>query len=105
MRRSRKNIKIQNSPPIWVSTLKGQAVLDDVLDNPNWERAKDVQGTPLPPERVRLMSRKRTDSLYLVMLRIPWASRLSGWGPGILMPRACDQLRFPRRNLRPAGGA
>ena len=66
-----KNIKVQDSPPIWVSTLKGQAVLDDVLDNPNWERAKDAQGAPLPAERVRLMSRKRTDSLYLVMLQIP----------------------------------
>ncbi|SEE27416.1 Helicase conserved C-terminal domain-containing protein [Rhizobiales bacterium GAS191] len=68
---TQKNVKVQNSPPVWVSTLKDQAVLDEVLDSPKWERAKDALGATLPPERVRLMSRKRTDSLYLAMARLP----------------------------------
>ena len=68
---TQKNIKVQNSPPIWVSALKEQTVLEDVLDGPRWERAKDALGAALPSERIRLMSRKRTDSLYLAMLQVP----------------------------------
>ena len=54
-----------------MGALKEQSVLDDVLDSPRWERAKDALGGTLPPEQVQLMSRKRTDSLYLAMLQVP----------------------------------
>lgn len=71
-RATQKNIKVQRQPPVWVAALKDQAILDENLDDQRrWERARDANGAPLPPERVRLMSRKQTDSLYLAMTQIP----------------------------------
>jgi hypothetical protein len=66
-----KHIKVQQKPPVWIAALKDQAVLDESIEGVRWERARDVQGAALPPERVQLMSRKQTDSLYLTMRRIP----------------------------------
>jgi Lhr-like helicase len=66
-----KNLKVEERPPVWVAAIKDQAVVDEVLDTPRWERAKDASGLVAAPETVKLMSRKLTDSLYLTMARIP----------------------------------
>jgi hypothetical protein len=66
-----KNIKLQESPPIWLNSIRDQAVLNDVLDERGWEHVTDAAGAPLQPEIVRLMSRKRTDSLYIAMQTVP----------------------------------
>ncbi|WP_292448097.1 DEAD/DEAH box helicase [Mesorhizobium sp.] len=67
-----KDIKVREAPAAWVSRIPRQAVVPDVLDNPKrWERANDPSGAPVEAETVRLMSRKKTDSLYLLMKEIP----------------------------------
>lgn len=67
-----KNLKVQDVPGAWVNRVRGQAIVLDELANANrWERATDGTGAFLPPETVRLMSRKMTDSLYVLMARIP----------------------------------
>jgi Lhr-like helicase len=69
---SQKNLKVQESPGAWISRLRGQAILlDEVADTNRWERTMDVNGAAFEPETVRLMSRKKTDSLYVLMERIP----------------------------------
>jgi hypothetical protein len=69
---TQKNLKVQEGPAAWVSKLGDQAVLVDALDNPRrWERATDASGAPVEPETVRLMSRKKTDSLYISMQSVP----------------------------------
>ena len=67
-----KNLKVQDAPAAWVPRVPGQAiVLDEITDPRRWDRATDVSGAVLEPETVRLMSRKRTDSLYLLMETVP----------------------------------
>ncbi len=67
-----KSLKVQESPAAWVSRLPGQAILLDELTDPSrWERATDAAGALIQPESVRLMSRKKTDSLYLLMETVP----------------------------------
>ncbi len=71
-----KGFKIQESPATWLGRLTDQAILVDVANDPKrWERATDASNVPAEPETVRLMSRKKTDSLYLLMRSVP--SRLS----------------------------
>ncbi|WP_249164354.1 DEAD/DEAH box helicase [Bradyrhizobium jicamae] len=73
---SQKAFKIQESPAVWFSKLTDQAIQVDVANDLRlWERATDANNVPAEPEAVRLMSRKKTDSLYLVMRSVP--SRLS----------------------------
>ncbi len=64
-----KSLKVQSKPTAaWVDSLPGQAILVDELADPNrWARTLHPSGSPLEPEAVRLMSRKTTDSLYLLM--------------------------------------
>lgn len=67
-----KNIKVKDGPPAWVNRLDRQAILVDALEDPRrWERAIDSTGASATPETVRIMSRKRTDSLYVLMQAIP----------------------------------
>jgi Lhr-like helicase len=69
---SQKGVLVQEQPPAWVRRLKDQAILLDVAEKSNvWERMVDTNQAAIPPERVRLMSRKKTDSLYVVMDSIP----------------------------------
>jgi hypothetical protein len=69
---AQKSLIVREQPPAWVWRLDNQAVLLDVTDDARaWERAVDANQIPVPPERVRLMSRKKTDSLYVVMDQIP----------------------------------
>ncbi|RVA09375.1 helicase [Mesorhizobium sp. M7A.F.Ca.US.002.01.1.1] len=67
-----KNLKVQESPAAWVSRVPGQAILLDESADPNrWQRATDAAGAVLEASTVRLMSRKKTDSLYLLMEDVP----------------------------------
>ncbi|PDT60545.1 helicase [Bradyrhizobium diazoefficiens] len=69
---SQKGFKVQESPAIWMNRLTDQAILAEVASDPKrWERATDTNALPADPEAVRLMSRKRTDSLYLLMRSVP----------------------------------
>lgn len=67
-----KNLKVQDDPAAWISRLRGQAILlDELTDTNRWERAMDANGAVLAPETIRLMSRKKTDSLYVRMEHVP----------------------------------
>jgi Lhr-like helicase len=63
-----KSLKVKNRPPIWLKRIPDQFIVPEVLDEPRrWEKAVDPSGAPIEPETIRLMSRKRTDSLYIKM--------------------------------------
>jgi hypothetical protein len=66
-----RSLKIQERPPVWANNLGNQFVTQDLLTDPGWRIATDANGIPIPPEAVRLMSRKPTDSFYLGMNLIP----------------------------------
>lgn len=67
-----KHLKVQESPAAWVNRVGGQAVsIDELSDTHRWDRAVDASGAILEPQTVRLMSRKKTDSLYVLMSQIP----------------------------------
>lgn len=66
-----RSLKVRERPPVWVNNLAGQYVIQDPLTDPGWRIATDANGIPAPPETVRLMSRKPTDSFYLGMNSIP----------------------------------
>jgi hypothetical protein len=69
---TQKSFKVFDQPATWMQPIRDQAVLPDVTDDTKaWEQAVDVNKAPIPPGRVRLMSRKKTDSLYAVMNRVP----------------------------------
>lgn len=70
---SQRDLNVQEGPPVYVSKMPGQAILLDELNKHpgRWERAKDANGTVAGSEIVRLMSRKTTDSLYLLMETVP----------------------------------
>lgn len=62
------SLKVRENPPAWVDKVPGQAILvEELADVRRWTRAVDDNGTAVEPETVRLMSRKATDSLYLIM--------------------------------------
>ena len=61
---------------LYLSSIEGQFVVPEIpADEQNWEVATYPDGTPFLPETVRLMSRKKTDSLYIAMENVP--SRLA----------------------------
>jgi hypothetical protein len=66
-----RSLKVQERPPIWANGLANQFVTQDLLTDPGWRIATDANGIPTPPETIRLMSRKPTDSFYLGMNSIP----------------------------------
>jgi Lhr-like helicase len=69
---TQKNLKVRDRPAAWVSRMPGQTILLDELADPNrWERTTHASGSVLEPETVRLMSRKKTDSLYVLMETVP----------------------------------
>ncbi len=79
-------VTVRTRPPTYVRDLREQAVVEDILAGPGWTRAVDTDGAPEAPFRVRLMSRKRTDSIYLALQREP--EGLSLGGVGVRDPRA-----------------
>ncbi|WP_084518701.1 DEAD/DEAH box helicase [Bradyrhizobium sp. th.b2] len=67
-----KHLKVREAPSAWVNRVGGQAIsIDELSDTHRWERATDASGATLEPQTVRLMSRKKTDSLYVLMSQIP----------------------------------
>jgi hypothetical protein len=69
---TQKSFKIFDQSATWMQPMRYQAVLPGIADDAKaWEQTLDVHQVPVPPERVRLMSRKKTDSLYVVMDRVP----------------------------------
>ncbi len=67
-----RSLRVKDRPPIWLSRIPNQFVVPEVLAEPRrWEKAVDASGAPIEPETVRLMSRKRTDSLYIKMENVP----------------------------------
>jgi len=69
---NQKGLRVQQSPTAWLNKLENQAVLLDTLgDAKRWERATDPSEAPAEPETVRLMSRKRTDAIYVLMQSAP----------------------------------
>jgi Lhr-like helicase len=67
-----KSLKVKERPPIWLKSIPDQFVMPEVLSEvKHWEKAVDASGAPIEPDTVRLMSRKKTDSLYIKMERIP----------------------------------
>src|ERR1019366_1475463 len=67
-----KSLKVQERPPVWANGLRHQHVTEETLADPRqWAVATDSNGLAAPPETVRLMSRKRTDSFYLGMRAVP----------------------------------
>ncbi|WP_374659909.1 DEAD/DEAH box helicase [Phenylobacterium sp.] len=69
---SQKFVTVRKSPSAKLFRLDEQHVLTEVAeDRYNWERPLDAQNVPLGPETVMLMSKKKTDSLYLLMDAVP----------------------------------
>jgi hypothetical protein len=73
-----RSLKVEERPPIWANGLGNQFVTQDLLTDPGWSIATDANGIPSPPETVRLMSRKPTDSFYLGMNSFPQVLRWTG---------------------------
>lgn len=66
-----KSFKFRDQPATWMRPLPNQTIHADVLeDAKTWERLTDANNAPIGPASVRLMSRKKTDSLYVVMDKI-----------------------------------
>lgn len=62
----------ETQPKIWGNNLRHQFVDPaELADTKTWEIPLDAAGIAAPEEAVRLMSRKRTDSLYLGMKAVP----------------------------------
>lgn len=69
---TQKRFQISGTPAVWMRSIPGQAIRLDVADDTRrWGRAGDNGDSSRPPQRIYLMSRKRTDSLYLVMGTVP----------------------------------
>lgn len=69
---SQKHVLVRDQPNARIWRLQHQTVSPDVTgDLSNWEKPLDSDGNPPEPTRIRLMSRKKTDSLYLVMNGVP----------------------------------
>ncbi len=63
-------VKVQDQPRVWAKNLTQQFVIEEALtDARQWVRADDA-GAAAAPERVRIMSRKPTDSFYIGMLGV-----------------------------------
>ncbi len=69
---TQKSFRISEDPAIWMRPLPDQAIHSGAVADANkWQRPVDEDQSTLPPEQIRLMSRKKTDSLYLVMKTVP----------------------------------
>ncbi|MDQ7251285.1 DEAD/DEAH box helicase [Dongia sedimenti] len=69
---TQKSLRIQTNPSIYINKISGQYVSADLLQDPKrWDRSTDASGLPAPPDVVRLMSRKPTDSLYVSLQQLP----------------------------------
>ncbi len=81
-----RNVPIQEKPAvIRLQPIEHQFVDPDFLPGAyGWQKATDPSGAPFEPEAVRLMSKKKTDSLYLAMAEIP---------PGLAPDRAGKRER------------
>ena len=70
---SQKHVPVRKRPAARIWSLTSQAVTPPACeDTRKWERPLDADGVPHRPTRVLLMSRKRTDSIYVLMERIPF---------------------------------
>lgn len=68
---TQKWVGVRKRPRISARNLEHQFISSDKYEPQGWTRADDGAGNFLPEHNIRLMSKKRTDSLYLAMAKIP----------------------------------